>query len=148
MSVATDDDYRSLLMTAERAVGALSGSLADKPDDTSIQTDARSLRGIASVVDGLRTRLGRCGGADCMGHSRDGIRTWVRNEELSRASRRADKAESRATMLEAALAQIVAYSATPDDELSMMWDWRDIAAQMATRARTALEQCGRTSAQG
>lgn len=142
MHGATNDDHRSLLLTAERAAASLGGSLADKPDETNIQTDVRSLRGIAAVVDGLRTSLGRCGGADCMGHSPDGIRTWVRAEEMNRASRRADAAEARARLLEAALDRIVACSAMPDGELSMMWDWRDIAAEMAACARAALARAG------
>ena len=57
---------------------------------------------------------------------------------MNRASRRAEIAEARAKMLEVELDRIVACSAMPDGEWSMVWDWRDIAAEMAGYARAAL----------
>lgn len=132
------EGHRPLLMTADRALAALGGSLADKPDDTAIETNARSLRGLASVMDGLRQGLGRCGGADCMGYGGDGIRTWVRSEDLARVSARADRAEARARELEGALALIAEQTAVGGGALAMAWDWDVIAADMAARARAAL----------
>ena len=136
------EGHRPILLNAERALAALGGSLADKPDDTAIETNARSLRGLASVVDGLRQGLSRCGGADCMGYGGDGIRTWVRSEDLARMSARARRAEARVEELEAALAWIVEQGTVGGDALEMAWDWDVIAAEMAAHARSMIATSG------
>ena len=132
------EGHQPLLLTAERALAALDGSLADKPDDTTIETNARSLRGLASVVAGLHQGLRRCGGADCMGYGRDGIRTWVRSEDLGRMTDRARRAEVRVGALEVALGRIIDQATVGEGALAMAWDWYAIAIEMAAEARNAI----------
>jgi hypothetical protein len=138
MQEMADSGNRPLLLSAERALAALGGSLASKPDDMAIETNARSLRGLASIVEGLHNGLRQCGGADCMGYGRDGIRTWVRSEDLGRMADRARRAEARVDELEAALARILDQAATGENALAMAWDWDVIAAGMAAQARDVL----------
>lgn len=132
------EEHQPLLLTAERALAALDGSLADKPDETAIETNARSLRGLASVVAGLHRNLRRCGGADCLGYNEDGMRTWVRSEELTRTADRARRAEARVRELEVVLTQIVEKATVSEGALPMAWDWDVIAAEMAAHARSAV----------
>lgn len=137
MHQSTDADH-TILATAGRALAALEGSLDGKPDDTPIQTDVRSLRGLADVMNGLRGPLSRCGGSDCFGHRAEGIRTWVRQESLAEQAARADAAEQRLRQLETALRHVAEATTLPEGQIDILWDWRGVADRAGSIARATL----------
>lgn len=128
MQSSNPDPHTEALACADRAIDALAQSLDGKPDDAPIETDVRSLRGLASVVDDLRGGLRRCGGTECFGHGEGGFRSWVRSELLGRETARAAAAEERMRELESALARVVEAVTLPQDQDDIFWDWRGAAA--------------------
>lgn len=138
MQLSNPDPHTEALACADRAIAALTQSLDGKPDETSIETDVRSLRGLASVVDELRGGLRRCGGSECFGHGEGGFRAWVRSELLARETARAAAAQERARELEAALARVVEAVTLPQDQDDIFWDWRGAAAYARSVGGAAL----------
>lgn len=132
MAKATNNNVRAMmLVTAGRASSTLRQSIADKPPETPIKTNAQSLDGLAGLIDALLADTADCGGSDCMGRSVDGVKMWVIRDRLDAAARRAGR-------YEAALRAIAQAVGDGRDELDMLVDWQDTAQALARRARAAL----------
>jgi hypothetical protein len=127
-----------LINVAQRALMALRGTVEEKSDQSAIETDVRSLRGVATVIEGLCTEVVKCGGEGCMGRAIDGIRLWVADDQYQQAKARAIEAEARAERLEAALRNIAEADAAALPEVAMFWDWQAAAQCLQQTARNAL----------
>jgi hypothetical protein len=121
----------SAIEDAERALELLSRSLGDKADGHIIETDARSLRGLARVIVELLDETRLCGGIDCMGRMIDGHRFWVTNDRLDLQKKRTERAED-------ALRQIVTMIESGADRFELLVDWQGLATTSGAIARAAL----------
>lgn len=139
MRTADNGSELQALVVVDRAIRSLAQSLDGKADDARISTDARSLRGLATVMDSLRTDLKRCGGAECFGHRANGFRSWVRHEVLERETARAVMLVDRVARLETALRGIAEITALPPNEVDMFWDWAGAAVRARAIATAALD---------
>ena len=139
MQVQTvQDPPQALLQTARRALTALLGTVEQKPDQSAIETDVRSLRGMATVIEGLCGEVVKCGGEGCMGRTIDGIRLWVAHDQYQAAQARLALAEARAGQLEAALRGIAEADAESLPEVALFFDWQAVAQRFQQAARDAL----------
>lgn len=128
-----DSSHRArVIATGRRAAETLGASVAGKPAEAVIETNASSLQGLSEVVIALVEDAGRCGGADCMGRSIDGTRLWVTRDRL-------EAVDSRARRLEAALVEIVEAGTLGGNEYDMLIDWQGRADALTQAARRALE---------
>ncbi|HEU0066390.1 MAG TPA: hypothetical protein VFQ57_04025 [Sphingomonas sp.] len=121
-----------LLTTGARACDTLRRSMADKPADTMIETNAQSLTALADVIGSLVDEAGRCGGVDCMGRSIDGTRLWVTLDRF-------DAVERQAKRYEEALRVIASACSATTNELDMLIDWQGTARSLSATARAALD---------
>lgn len=139
----SDTPRRTAIELGNRAVRALSDTLADKLDEALIETDARTLRGLLTVVSGLLGEVNRCAGSDCMGRAIDGFRLWTPHARLAAETGRADEATHRAEAAEAALRQIASVGQVGGGHhLGLLTDWQDVARSQAWIAHAALATDG------
>lgn len=131
-------DRESAIAAAERAASTLTGSLGDKPDETPIETNAGSLRGLAAVIANLLAEVKACGGPDCMGRSINGVRLWATQDRLDQEIQRAADATERADRYAAALRTIEAWRASGLGDFAMLVDWQAVASGMRQQAQAAL----------
>jgi hypothetical protein len=139
--ISEDRKREDLAALAQRAAASLTGSVEGKQDAAPIETNAASLRGIASVIGDLAAEVRRCAGSSCMGRSIDGVRLWVTQDRFDVEKARADHAVALANRYAATLHAIAA-SAPSDDSLGMLVDWQSHAASLHATARRALIQDG------
>lgn len=132
MADQADGETRAILLaTGQRAAETLARSMADKPADAPIETNAGSLRGLAEVIGALVGEANRCGGVDCMGRSIDGMKLWVTRDRF-------EEIESRAARYEATL-RAIARAAEAGGDMDMLIDWQGTARAMSTSAQQALD---------
>lgn len=120
-----------LLAMARRAASTLQQSIADKPPETPIETNAQSLNSLAGVIDALLADTDQCGGIDCMGRATDGVKVWVTRNRL-------EVAETRIARYERTLQSIVGAAEPGFSDLGMLVDWQSTAQAMAHTASSAL----------
>lgn len=126
------------LSGALRASSTLARSLVGKADDSPIETDVRSLRGLAEVIDALVEEAKRCGGPDCMGRAVDGVKLWVTQDRLAIEAERSAAASARLARYEDALRTIGEVQLLDPGGLDMLVDWHGVALQLRDVAQRAL----------
>lgn len=129
---------QALLQTARRALTALRGTVEQKADQSAIETDVRSLRGMATVIEGLCGEVVKCGGEGCMGRAIDGMKLWVAHDQYQQTKARLALAEARLEGLEAALRGIAEADAAALPEVALFFDWQAVAQRFQQTARDAL----------
>jgi hypothetical protein len=132
------DPPQALLQTARRALTALLGTVEQKPDQSAIETDVRSLRGMATVIEGLCGEVVKCGGEGCMGRTIDGMRLWVAHDQYQQMKTRLASIEAHVERLEAALRGIAETDAETLPEVALFFDWQAAAQRFQQAARDAL----------
>ena len=131
MSDGEDEERTKLLAMGRRAAETLAQSVAGKPAETPIETNAGSLRGLADVIEALLEEANRCGDIDCMGRSIDGTKLWVTRDRFEEVERRVARAES-------TLRAIAGAVQSDGGEMDMLIDWQGTARALAEAAQEAL----------
>ncbi|EZP69669.1 hypothetical protein BV96_03967 [Sphingomonas paucimobilis] len=128
-----------LLGSAHRAIEAINGIVSTNDDDAQIDTNAGSLRSLATVLKGLTAAVKQCGGPDCFGRPVDGCKIWVTADRLSTEQAHVATLKDRLMTLERALRSITFAGSEPTSEFAMLCDWRAIANSQRAIATAALE---------
>lgn len=132
MADTTEAETRAaLLATARNAADSLARSVIDKSDETPIETNIGSLRGLADLIGALVDDARRCGGLDCMGRSIDGTKLWITRDRF-------EDIERRAALYQAALRTIANAADQSGGEYGMLVDWQGTVDALSATARRAL----------
>lgn len=136
--VPSDLWSETLALRAEGAISAVRTSLVNHEDDDIIQTNARSLRNMAALVEELSRcaatlasaeRTG-CNDPDCMSRTVDGVRTWVPMPQFEAARLAAAEAVRSVERFREGLRNIAEQPLSHAPEHALLCDWEGVALSL------------------
>lgn len=128
----------TLALRAEGAIEAVRTSLQGHGDDDLIQTNARSLRNMAGLIDELRQCAAKlasaerpgCDDPDCMGRVVDGVRTWVPMRHFEAARIAAMEAANNVERYREGLRNIAEQPLSHAPEHAILCDWEGVTQSL------------------
>jgi hypothetical protein len=129
----------ALVEAAKKAARGMLASTEGKDGAAAVNTDVRTFRSLAAMLNTLSGEVAQCGGSDCMGRKIDGLRLWVTHDQLTVAQAEAETLRHEIYRLRAALRRIAEEDAEPMGLVALFDDASSVRHHFRGLAATALE---------